>query len=151
MPLSRKLKKRLPLLIILFVFLTACIVFLLQPPVLIVTDASFLQLYGSLRFRVSQARVSLELFRMVRPVQVAESAGADIAALIVESASKAPGAVLFPYRYQEAARFYREKKQIDAVMHTKNLVIPSRLQTIDGNDMDAVISCVKRAPSRNYT
>jgi len=66
-------------------------------------------LYGSLRLTIRRAIVSAELFRRVLVVQVAESAGTDLAVLVVEQAHKNPRAVLFPYRYLEAARSYSEK------------------------------------------
>jgi hypothetical protein len=105
MHIPRRLKRKLPFLIPLF-FLALAGVFFARPPVLIVTDTSFIQLYGSSRFRIRQIRVSLELFRKVMPVEIAESAGSDLTVLAVEGASRSPRAVLFPYRYLEAARLY---------------------------------------------
>jgi hypothetical protein len=104
--LKRKLQEGNPLLILPLFFLVLTVVFFSRPPVLIVTDTSFIQLYGSPRFKIRQIRASLELFRRVMPVEVAESAGPDLTVLAVEGASRSPKAVLFPYRYLEAARLY---------------------------------------------
>jgi hypothetical protein len=82
--------------------------FLLRPPVLIVTDASFNTLYGSMRARLSGIESSFALGRRVIPVPVSESASPDVAVLAVEAAAPSPYAVLFPYRYYEAGRQYKE-------------------------------------------
>jgi hypothetical protein len=91
------------------VLISAGGVFLVRAPVLVVTDVSFNQLYGGARFRLKGARASLELFRRVTPVTVAESAGADLVSLAVEDASRRPFAVVFPGRYADAAGYYKEK------------------------------------------
>ena len=83
--------------------------FYLRSPVLVVTDNSFSVVYGVLRFTLRDVMTSLELFRRVIPVRVSESAGSDLVDLAVEEASPSPLAVLFPYRYLEGARNYREK------------------------------------------
>jgi hypothetical protein len=82
--------------------------FLLRPPVLIVTDASFDILYGSMRARFSGFESSFALGRRVIPVTVSESASPDVMVLAVRAASSSPHAVLFPYRYYEAGRQYKE-------------------------------------------
>ena len=105
---SRRRKKRLPLLIVLVFFAALGGVFLLRSPVLIVADPSFNQLYGPLRLTLQGIKASLELFRRVVPVTIAESAGPDLAALAVEGKSKSPWAVFFPFRYLEGAKFYKE-------------------------------------------
>ena len=105
---SRRRKKRLPLIIVLGFFAALVGVFLLRSPVLIVGDPSFNLLYGPLRLRLQEIKVSLELFRRVVPVTIAESAGPDLAALAVEGKSKSPWVVFFPNRYLEGAKFYKE-------------------------------------------
>ena len=110
---SEKTKKFLPLFIALFSFSIAGAlggIFLSRPPVLIITDASFLRLYGPERLKQKQRRISVALFRKVVPVTVSEIAGPDLVAIAAEEASPAPCAVLFPYRYLEAARIYRQGK-----------------------------------------
>jgi hypothetical protein len=109
MGMPRPLKRLLPLLIILFILLVGAGVFLIRPPVLLVTDASFQSLYGTLRNRVKQVEVSFRLRRWVRMVQVAETASSDIVAITVKAAVRTPYAVLFPYRYAGAARDYQEE------------------------------------------
>ena len=81
---------------------------MLRSPVLVVTDPSFIQLYGHFRLTLKGFMVSLELFRRVFHVTVAESAGPDLITLAVEGSSRSPRAVLFPYRYLEGARLYKE-------------------------------------------
>ena len=103
-------KKKLPLLIALLVIITLTGVFFLRSPVIIVTDASFYQLYGSHRFRFAVLRNSLELFRRVITVPVAETAAPDVIALVVEAAvPSSPRAVLFPQRYIDAARIFNDR------------------------------------------
>ncbi|MCL2382355.1 MAG: hypothetical protein FWC64_12355 [Treponema sp.] len=84
-------------------------VYFLRSPVLIVTDASFYQLYGSRRLNLAVARTSFELFRRVIPVPVSEHAGPDVIALVVEEVSRSPHAVLFPKRYIDGARVYSSR------------------------------------------
>jgi hypothetical protein len=106
---SRKPKKYLPLFIVLFFFSALGGIFFLRSPVLVVTDITFYQLYGTLRFRQRGIMNSLELFRRVIPVVIAENAGPELAAFAVEGASRSARAVLFPYRYLEGARFYKDR------------------------------------------
>jgi len=103
------IKKKLPLFIALLFVLTLTGMFFLRSPVLIVTDASFYQLYGSQRFRLAVIRNSLELFRRVIAVPVSENAGPDVIALVVEAALRSPRAVLFPQRYIEGARIFNDR------------------------------------------
>jgi hypothetical protein len=84
-------------------------VFFLRAPVLIITDDSFNSLYGSLRSWLSRFESSFSLGRRVIPVQVSESAAPEVVVLAVEAVSSSPHAVLFPYRYYEAGRHYKEK------------------------------------------
>jgi len=106
----RGIKKYLPLIVI-FLFISIPLgVFLFRSPVLIVTDSSFTQVYGPLRLKLKGLKVSAELFRRVAAVTVAESAGPDLAALIVEKTARSPKAVFFPYRYLQAARMYKENR-----------------------------------------
>jgi hypothetical protein len=84
-------------------------VFLLRPPVLVVTDASFDTLYGSRRARLSGLESSFALGRRVIPVPVSESVSPGVAVLAVKAAASSPYALLFPYRYYEAGRQYKEE------------------------------------------
>jgi len=103
-----RIRKFLPLLIVLIILSGAGGTFYFRPPVLIVTDLSFVKLYGTFRLTVKGIKTSLAFFRRVAPVVVAESAGPDLMALAVDGASKRPEAVVFPSRYLEGARFYKE-------------------------------------------
>ena len=92
-----------------FSALVVFVVFWVRPPVLLVSDLSFSQLYGVKRFKAETAYSSLILFRRVKPVVVADDAGDDIVQTAVESASRKPLCVLFPLRFARIARSYREK------------------------------------------
>jgi len=83
-------------------------VFFSRPPVLIVTDISFSQLYGPERLERETRRISTSFFRQVIQVPVDESAGPELVAIAAQEAFGEPWAVIFPYRYLEGARRYRE-------------------------------------------
>ena len=102
-----RVKKFLPLIIVLLVFLTLGVTFLSRSPVLIVTDPSFNLMYGIQRQRMKVIKASTQLFRRVVPVLVDERVGPDLVVLVVEEASRSPWAVLFPHRYLEGAQFYK--------------------------------------------
>jgi len=104
----RGTKKYLPPVIILLFLVTLGGVFWLRSPVLVVTDPSFNQLYGSLRLTIKGAITSAGFFRRVISVTVAESAGPDLMALALEGSSRTPMAVLFPFRYLNGAQYYKE-------------------------------------------
>jgi hypothetical protein len=90
----------------------AALAFFVRPPVLVVTDAPFTELYGPRRVLTSRIRSSLALFRLVKPVLIAEDAGPDVLVFAVEDAAAGlsrPYCVLFPYRYADGARRYREQ------------------------------------------
>jgi len=90
-------------------FIIAFIVFLARPPVLVVTDISFSELYGKKRLKAETAHSSLVLFRRIKTVIVADGAGDDIIQTAAEKASSGPLCVLFPLRFAKAASGYREK------------------------------------------
>ena len=104
-----KTKKLRYIIAALLLFVIAGGIFLLRSPVLIVTDPSFNRIYGPQRLRNRAVFVSLELFRRVRTVPVAENAASDLITIALEGVSGSPHAVLFPYRYFQAALLYREK------------------------------------------
>ena len=95
--------------IILFLFSALALTgaFFSRSPVLIVTDSSFVMLYGPERLKKKEAQISWKLFRRVIPVLVSENAGPDLLAFAADGAHSAPWAVLFPHRYLEGARFYK--------------------------------------------
>ena len=89
-------------------FIIPIAVYMSRSPVLIVTDASFYQLYGSQRIKQQRQKTSRQLFRRFIPVYVAESAGPDLVAIAAGEAFDRPHAVIFPHRYQEGAAIYSE-------------------------------------------
>jgi hypothetical protein len=89
--------------------LAAPVIFLVRSPVLIVTDESFVSLYGASRSRTESIRPSLALFRRVKNVTVADDAGGDVVQFAIAEASEKPFCVLFPLRFAQAARIYREQ------------------------------------------
>ena len=99
-------------------------VFYRRPPVLIVTDISFSQLYGPERLRRQFRRISFSLFRQVIPVLVDEGAGPELVGIAAEEAFGTPWAVIFPYRYLGGARRY-----MDAMIDTRVFVVGGSLRT----------------------
>jgi len=93
-------------------------VFLHRSPVLIVTDSSFMAVYGQKRLKEIESRLSRKLFRKIIPVYVDENAGPDIVSFAVEDTSQNPLAVLFPHRYMEGAEYYKENHPDIAVYVT---------------------------------
>jgi hypothetical protein len=105
-------RSRKTLIIASFLMFSAIVVlavFFARPPVLVVSDMSFSELYGVKRLRAEIARSSIVLFRRVKPVVVADDAGDDIVQAAVEGASKKPLCVLFPLRFARIAHNYREE------------------------------------------
>ena len=102
--------KKLVLLIAIcsLLFIIPVTIYMSRSPVLIVTDLSFYELYGSQRLRQQRQKTSRQLFRRLIPVYVAESAGSDLIAIAAEDAYDRPRAVIFPHRYQEGAAIYKE-------------------------------------------
>ena len=111
-PDLRKIKRFLPLAVILLFIITIGGVFLSRSPVLIVEDLSFKNLYGPYRLNKKKPLLSVALFRRVISVTVAESAGPSLVALSAEAASGRPFAVLFPLRYLEGAKEYKANHDI---------------------------------------
>jgi hypothetical protein len=83
------------------------LVFHTRSPVLIVTEQSFIDLYGEARIRGEALRSSLALFRPVKTVAVTNDAGDDIVRFAIDDVSSRPFCVLFPLRFARAARLYR--------------------------------------------
>jgi len=139
-------RKKLPVFIVLLFVLILSGVFFLRSPVLVVTDASFYLIYGSQRFNRAAVRNSFALFRRIVPVPVAENAALDIIALVVETASSAPYAVIFPQRYANAAVFYstRHPQTPVLVMWGRNPLPPGFAQNTNivfvRTDMEADLS-----------
>ena len=125
-----RLKILLVLLIIvvlLMIFGIALRAFFTRPPVLVVIDISFSQLYGPERLERQFRSISYSFFRQAIPVLVDESAGPELVAIAVEETFGEPWAVIFPYRYIEGARRYKE-----AIPETQVLMVGSPFR-LDGD------------------
>jgi hypothetical protein len=94
--------------------------FFLRAPVLVITDAPFVPLYGMQRIKLQQFRSSLILFRRVKPVMVADGAGADVVLFAVGEASRRPYCVLFPFRFADSAGRYRQQSPEIPVLLMEN-------------------------------
>jgi hypothetical protein len=93
------------------------VIFHARPPVLLVADMSFIQLYGESRIRRGNFRSSMSLFRPVKTVAIADDSGDDIVQFAVAEISPRPYCVLFPLRFSGAARLYHEQNpQIQVVL-----------------------------------
>ncbi|MDR0456985.1 MAG: hypothetical protein LBH20_09930 [Treponema sp.] len=93
------------------------VIFRTRPPVLIVTDAPFAALYGSAHLRQQQADAARALFRQVKPVMIADGAGADVVSLAIREAAAQPLCVLFPRTQAAAALYFHEQfPEIPAVL-----------------------------------
>jgi len=93
--------------IIAAVFVIPLIIFNLRSPVLILTELSFIEIYGKERLKNESLFVSLALFRPVKFVVVANDAGEDVVPFAITQASIKPFCVLFPLRFVGSARFYK--------------------------------------------
>jgi hypothetical protein len=88
-------------------FIIPLLIFCLRSPVLIVTELSFIEIYGKERIQNESFFASLAIFRPVKIVAVANDAGEDIVPFAVTQASIKPYCVLFPLRFAGSARFYK--------------------------------------------
>jgi hypothetical protein len=88
--------------------LSVLTIFYTRPPVLIVTEQSFIELYGKKRLFCEAFYSSVALFRPVKTVAVANDAGDDIVPFAVAEISGRPYCVLFPLRFVQSAQLYRE-------------------------------------------
>ncbi len=85
------------------------VMYLARSPVLIVADQTSLLLCGETQIRTETFDASLSLFRRVKTIPIADDAGDDIIRFAVTEASSRPFCVLFPLRFAQAARVYREQ------------------------------------------
>jgi hypothetical protein len=108
------------------------LVFFRRPPVLIVTNVSFVELYGAERMRRQQVSASLGLFRPVKPVVVADDATADVLVIAVSAVAKKPFCVLFPYIQVETAKRYHEEFPEIPVVVFSGRIAASGLPAADG-------------------
>jgi len=84
------------------------IVFISRSPVLVISDLSFIPLYGTSRAKKEIARSSFSLFRRVKLVAIPDESSDDIVQFVIDETSRKPYSVIFPLRFAKAARFYRE-------------------------------------------
>ena len=93
------------------------LVFKSRPPVLVVTDAPFIDLYGKDRLWRKLIASSFTLFRLVKPVVTVDGASPDIIAAAVSEAAPKPYCVLFPVYLSQAAELYHTQfPEIKAVI-----------------------------------
>ena len=85
------------------------IVFQTRSPVLIVSEEAFNALYGIKRIETENLLDSITMFRKVRLVTVANDAGEDIVPHAISEISSSPYCVLFPFRFTNSARLYKEQ------------------------------------------
>jgi hypothetical protein len=109
-PLLKFILKYLKLLAVLAAIIiglaVTALVFYRRPPVLVVTDAPFIELYGKERIRRRQILSSLALFRRVKPVITADGASPDIIVEAISGAAQHPYCVLFPAYLAPAAESF---------------------------------------------
>jgi len=84
-------------------------IFIIRSPIVLVSELSFAQLYGSSRLRREAAGVSFGLYRRVINVAVADDIAEDLVQIAISEASSRPYCVIIPLRFAKAGRLYREK------------------------------------------
>ncbi|MCL2800757.1 MAG: hypothetical protein FWD28_03250 [Treponema sp.] len=102
--------KKANLIIISFLALAAVsviIIFSARSPVLIVTEHSFIELYGKDRLNRASLAASIRLFRQVKTVAVSNETGEDIVPHAVSEVSSNPYCVMFPVRFLRSANLYQ--------------------------------------------
>jgi hypothetical protein len=131
---SRKARAALVPAVFILILALPALIFFARSPALILSDASFDALYGARRALIAQVRLSLSLFRPVKKVLLAESAGPDAVVFALEEAGKGPfgpqrpwGAFL-PARYGRGGQRYAEAHPDVPVA-----VIEGRKSRRDGN------------------
>lgn len=122
------------------VFAAVFITFQLRSPVLIVTDAAFIPLYGEERIRDKSLRSSLVLFRPVKTVIIANDAGDDIVLIAIKDISSRPHCVIFPLRFAHSARQYREQNpSVPVIVLGSRYEENSVISSLGGNPGDYFI------------
>jgi hypothetical protein len=94
--------------ILVFAVIVTLFIFYIRSPVLIVTEQTFIDLYGKERMYNEAFSSSLAMFRPVKIVAVANEAGDDVVPFAVSSASIKPFCVIFPLRFVKSAILYKE-------------------------------------------
>jgi hypothetical protein len=113
----RRIRLLVVLGIVCAVLAVPCLIFMIRPPVLIVTEAPFAALYGEANLRRQRNSASLALFRQVKPVKIADGVSHDMVIYAISEGSSRPFCVLFPYTQAQAAlRFHEQFPEIPAVV-----------------------------------
>jgi hypothetical protein len=103
--------------VIIIALVVTAVIYYRRPPVLVVTDAPFIELYGKERIRRQRIASSFALFRRVKPVITADGASPDILVAAITEASRNPYCVLFPsYLAAAAERFHLEFPEIQVAI-----------------------------------
>jgi len=89
-------------------FLTLFAIFNLRNPVIIVAEQFFIDIYGEKRLKKEVFNTSMTLFRPVKIALIDNKAGEDVVPYSVSGISSNPYCVLFPRRFLNAARLYKE-------------------------------------------
>jgi len=108
------------------------VVFHARPPILVVADMSFIQLYGESRMRRENFRSSMSLFRPVKTVAIADDSGDDIVQFAIAEISSRPFCVLFPFRFSSAARLYHEQNPQICVILLEGRFSGQKFNDFDG-------------------
>jgi len=109
-------------------------IFFFRSQVLLVTDVYFTTLYGERRTKIKTIETSLRLFRRVKLLTIPDDAGADLIAFSVNNVKGKKYGVLFPYRYIDGARRYKEQASNIPVY-----VFGGRAQNRDQDNMEGII------------
>jgi hypothetical protein len=99
----------LPVYAFLLFLLGGTAVFMLRSPVILVTDDVFSAVYGVRREHFKRIEMSARLFRRIKLTRISEEAELDAIVFAVQDAARNPLAVIFPYRYYNAALRYTMK------------------------------------------
>jgi hypothetical protein len=108
------------------------VIFCIRPPVLVVTDAPFLVLYGKSHLRQQRIAASLALFRRVKPIMVVDGAGPDVVSIAIQGAARQPFCVLFPRNQAAAALRFHEQFPETPVVLFRGLVPASEMPSPGG-------------------
>jgi len=93
------------------------VVFSARAPVLVVTEAPFIALYGEARLQAARASARRALFRRVKPVLLADGVSPDMVIFALGEAARRPACVLFPRSQATAAlRFHEQFPDIPAAV-----------------------------------
>jgi len=128
--------RRIKLLVVLggiiAIFAAPWVVFSARAPVLVVTEAPFVTLYGEARLLQERKMAARALFRRVKPVLVADGVSPDMVVFAITEASKRPKCVLFARSQAPAAGRYHEQFPEITVVVLSGLTSTPELPPPDG-------------------